>query len=75
MLRFLSVATLVMVLICLAISASIALANAHMSPDAPTIGAIDHPLSAIDIYEFDFAVEAETAPHPEFEEPNTFQDI
>lgn len=75
MLRFLSVATLVMVLICIAISASIALANAHASPDAPTFAEVEHSLPAIDVYEFDFTVEAETAPHPEFEEPISFQDI
>lgn len=75
MLRFLSIATLVMVLICIAISASIALANGHISPASPAIEEVDLSLSAVDIYEFDFTVEAETAPHPEFEEPDTFLDI
>lgn len=75
MLRFLSVATLVMVLICIAISASIALANAQASRDSPAIGGVELSPPAIDIYEFDFTVEAETAPHPEFEEPDTLLDI
>jgi ABC-type glucose/galactose transport system permease subunit len=85
-LRLLSIATVVMIALCIAIGASIALAgDLATSPVdvAPAIEAIDPDrrmidtsLAAVeDIYEFDFAVEAETHPHPEFDEPGIALDI
>lgn len=60
--RLLSVATLLMIALCIVVSASIALA--------------EEPAPATeDVYEFDFVIEAETLPHPEFVEPGNTQDI
>lgn len=64
MLRMLTVATLLLVVACLIISASIALAAEPKAQPAP-----------LDVYEFDFAIPAETGPDPEFAEPILFQDI
>lgn len=72
MLRLLNVATVVMVLICIAISASIALADGRYPSGSKTMEAAE---TAIDIYEFDFPVAAATAPHPEYDLPASFLDI
>jgi hypothetical protein len=78
MLRFLGFATLVLVAICLAIGASIALAadGAAVPADAQdrTVEAIDPDrrmiddslVSLEDVYEFDFAVKADAEPNQEF---------
>lgn len=58
-LRVLGVATLLLLVACLILSASIALAH---GPG----GAEDS--AAVDVYEFDFPIEAESAPNPEFDE-------
>lgn len=76
MLRLLSVATLLLLVVCLIISASIALADMPTA-DAPrassaTPTGVDE-LTAIDIYEFDFAIE--TLPNPEFDEFITPREI
>ena len=68
-LRFLSIATMLLILVCLIISASIALADVP-SPSKP--GASDQSVVSVDdvtvadIYEFDF--EIEMLPNAEFEE-------
>ena len=67
-LRLLSVATLLLIVACLIISASIALADA---PRAPADGGLDN----VDIYEFDFEIEVDARPHPEHDEFSAFQDI
>lgn len=100
-LRLLGIATLLMIALCILISASIALADetapvthpvrqpaAPPAADAPDVEAIqpdrrmvDESLAAAedldgeDIYEFDFVIEVETAPDPEFPEPSNTQDI
>lgn len=90
MLRLLSIATVLMIALCLVISASIALAGEPAAPAAPTADGklptteavdpdrrmIDQSLAAAeDIYEFDFVIEVETIPNPEFDEPGNLQDI
>lgn len=88
MLRVLGFATLVLVAICLAISASIALADDGVTPAAPTaqdrvIEAIDPDhrivdeslVSAEDVYEFDFVVHSDAEPNPEFDEPSLLLEI
>jgi hypothetical protein len=68
-LRFLSIATVLLILACLIISASIALADV---PISSKLGASDQSAVSVDavvtrdIYEFDF--ETEIVPNAEFEE-------
>lgn len=82
MLRFLGFLTLVLVALCLAIGASIALADDDMAPAVQatqerTIEAVDPDrrmiddslASAEDVYEFDFVVSPDTEPNPEFAGP------
>lgn len=77
-LRVLSYATLILVALCLIVSASIALAA---GPVAIGPGASSHVTddvkgaTGIDIYEFDFRVEAETLPNPELEEGTTGREV
>jgi hypothetical protein len=77
MLRFLGFATLVLVAVCLAIGASIALAADGAVPATAqdrTVEAIDPDrrmiddslVSLEDVYEFDFAVKADAEPNQEF---------
>jgi len=85
MLRFLGFATLVLIAICLAVSASIALADDSVPDDGavpataaqgriveavdPDRRMIDESLVSIeDVYEFDFTVNSDGEPHPEFPE-------
>jgi hypothetical protein len=90
MLRFLGLATLVLIAICLAVSASIALADdsdgaapaAAMAQDRtveaidPDRRMIDESLVSIeDVYEFDFVVGKDAAPNPEFDEPSDILEI
>jgi hypothetical protein len=73
-LRLLNIATFVMIAICIIVSASIALAeDVAEAPAAPR--AAEQTFTEIDVYEFDFAVEAETQPNPEFDEPSDIEDI
>ncbi|HNB25970.1 MAG TPA: hypothetical protein PLR41_03360 [Alphaproteobacteria bacterium] len=100
-LRLLGIATLLMIALCIVLSASIALADetapvtqpvaqpaALPATEAPDVEAIqpdrrmiDQSLAAVgavggeDIYEFDFVIEVETRPNPEFSEPSNTQDI
>ena len=93
-LRLLGIATLLMIALCIVLSASIALADetapvtqpaALPAADAPDVEAIepdrrmiDQSLAAVggeDVYEFDFVIEVETVPNPEFSEPSNTQDI
>lgn len=92
-LRLLSIATLVMIALCIVISASIALADeatpaaqpAAAEPDVEAVQpdrrmidqslAESEPIGCGDIYEFDFVIEVETIPNPEFSEPGNTQDI
>ncbi len=95
MLRLLSIATLLMIVLCVIVSASIALADetapvpaAQPAAGTPDLEAVepdrrmlDQSLAAAgavggeDIYEFDFVIEVETIPNPEFPEPSNTQDI
>jgi hypothetical protein len=82
MLRLFGFATLVLVAICLAVSAAIALADDGVTPAATTaqdrvIEAVDPDhrivddslVDAEDVYEFDFVVHSDAEPNPEF--PNS----
>lgn len=64
-LRMLSIATLLLIVACLIISASIALAETPR-PTGPSNVISTGDVTAADIYEFDF--EIETLPNAEFEE-------
>lgn len=79
MLRFLGFATLVLIAVCLAVSASIALADDGLAPAAATV--LDRTVEAVDpdhrmiddslvsiedVYEFDFVVNSDAEPNPEF---------
>ena len=78
MLRLLSVATLLLLVACLIISASIALADipTAATPSASGLApAGADGRTAVDIYEFDFAIETQTLPNPEFDEFITPQEI
>ena len=84
MLRFLGIATLVLIALCLAVGASIALADEDASPDAaveavdPDHRMIDESLAAVageDIYEFDFVIGAGTEPSPEVETTSDILEI
>jgi len=82
MLRLLGFLTLVLVALCLAIGASIALADDGLTPAVQAtqdrvIEAVDPDrrvtddslASARDVYEFDFVVSPDTEPNPEFAGP------
>ena len=71
MLRLLSIATLLLIVACLVISASIALADASRVSDQSDVGVSD--VSPTDIYEFDF--EIELRPNAEFDEFTRHQDV
>jgi len=88
MLRLLGLATLLLIAVCLAVSASIALADDAVSPTTATVKSriieavnpdrrmIDDSLAAIeDVYEFDFTVNAHREPSPEFDEPSDIVEI
>ncbi|MGH6893192.1 MAG: hypothetical protein ACREEP_13120, partial [Dongiaceae bacterium] len=88
MLRYLGFATLALVAICLALGASIALADdgaipaAERPPDGtiedvdPDRRMIDDSLASTeDVYEFDFAVRSDAEPNPEFDEPSDILEI
>ncbi|HEV8388315.1 MAG TPA: hypothetical protein VGQ35_00650 [Dongiaceae bacterium] len=88
MLRFLGFATLVLIAVCLAVSASIALADDGLAPSAATVQdraveavdpdrrMIDDSLVSIeDVYEFDFAVKSDAEPNPEYDEPSDILEI
>jgi hypothetical protein len=86
MLRFLGLATLVLIAICLAVSASIALADDGAVPATaqdriveavdPDRRMIDESLVSIeDVYEFDFPVNSDGEPHPEFDDPSDILEI
>ena len=88
MLRLLGFATLVLIAICLAISASIALADDGVTPAATpvqdrVIEAVDPDhrivddslVSAEDVYEFDFVVHSDAEPNPEFDEPSLLLEV
>jgi hypothetical protein len=79
MLRFLGFATLVLIAVCLALGASIALADDGVAPAAATVQdrtieavdpdrrMIDDSLVSIeDVYEFDFVVGSDADPNLEF---------
>jgi hypothetical protein len=73
-LRLLNIATFVMIAICIIVSASIALAeDVAGEPAAPP--AAEQTLTEIDVYEFDFVVETEALPNPEFDAPSDIEDI
>lgn len=71
-LRLLSIATLLLIVACIVIGASIALADASSASATATWAG---NARGIDIYEFDFPVRPETLPHPEFGEITAYQDI
>lgn len=73
MLRLLTTATLLLIVACLIISASIALADAPGAPGVTSSDA-DQP-TTVDIYEFDFPIKTETLPNPEFKDVIAAQDI
>ena len=88
MLRFLGFLTLVLVALCLAIGASIALADDDITPAAAatqhrTVEAVDPDrrmtddslASAEDVYEFDFVVRSDAASNPEFDEASDLLEI
>lgn len=88
MLRFLGFATLVLIAICLALGASIALADDKAAPatDADQHRAVeaidpdrrmtdDSLAAAEDIYEFDFTVASDAEPNPELYEPADLLEI
>ena len=88
MLRFLGIATLVLVAVCLVLGASIALADDGAAPPAATaqdrtVEAIDPDrrvtddslAAAEDVYEFDFVINADAMPNPEFDEPSELLEI
>ncbi len=66
-LRLLSVATLLLILACLVISASIALADTRPASNQSGVSVSD--VTTTDIYEFDF--EIEMLPNAEFDEFTT----
>ncbi|MEZ5831018.1 MAG: hypothetical protein R3D05_07535 [Dongiaceae bacterium] len=87
MLRLLGIATLLLIAFCLAVSASIALAEdgATTAPTAqsPTVEAVDPDRRMIDdslafgedVYEFDFPIVTGAEPNPEFNAPSDILDI
>lgn len=84
MLRFIGILTLVLVAVCLAIGASIALASEDAAQtEERTVEAVDPDrrmidnslVSAEDVYEFDFAIGSGDEANPEFDEPSDFLEI
>ena len=73
MLRLIGFATLVLIAICLAVSASIALADDGMPDDEaiPTASLV----SIEDVDAFDFAVSSDGEPSPDFDEPSDILEI